>query len=86
MASLLLVLDLAGVLVFAISGALLAVRRRLDIVGLVALASLTALGGGWIRDVLIGAMPSGWACSASPGRSRHWSTGSVPCLPSRSAS
>ncbi|GAA3092395.1 putative membrane protein YeiH [Kribbella aluminosa] len=57
MASLLLVLDLAGMLVFAISGALLAVRRRLDIVGLLALAALTALGGGWIRDVLIGATP-----------------------------
>ncbi|NIK61668.1 trimeric intracellular cation channel family protein [Kribbella shirazensis] len=57
MASLLLVLDLAGILVFAISGALLAVRRKLDIIGLLALATLTALGGGWIRDILIGAVP-----------------------------
>ncbi|WP_350278002.1 TRIC cation channel family protein [Kribbella sp. HUAS MG21] len=57
MESLLLVLDLAGILVFAISGALLAVRRNLDIVGLLALAALTGLGGGWIRDILIGAVP-----------------------------
>lgn len=57
MDTLLLTFDLAGVLVFATSGALVAVRRRLDIVGVIALATLTALGGGWIRDVLIGAVP-----------------------------
>lgn len=57
MDSLLLVLDLTGILVFAIAGALLAVRQGLDIVGVLALATLTALGGGWIRDILIGAVP-----------------------------
>ena len=55
--SLLLVLDLAGVLVFATAGALLAVQKGLDIVGALALATVTGLAGGWIRDVLIGAIP-----------------------------
>lgn len=54
---LLLVLDLLGIAVFAISGALVAVRQRLDIVGLLALATVTGLGGGWMRDVLIGDVP-----------------------------
>jgi uncharacterized membrane protein YeiH len=52
---LLLALDLAGTFVFGLNGALTAVRvARLDIVGVVALGMATALGGGVIRDVLIG--------------------------------
>lgn len=47
------VLDLLGVFVFALSGASLAVRRRFDIVGIVALATATGLGGGMVRDVLL---------------------------------
>jgi len=43
--------------VFAVSGGLVAVRQRLDIVGVLALATATGLGGGWIRDVLIGETP-----------------------------
>lgn len=50
-------LDLVGVFVFAVSGALLAVRKRYDVVGLVALGLVTALGGGIIRDVLLGDLP-----------------------------
>ncbi len=50
-------LDLIGVFAFALSGALLAVRRKFDIVGMAVLATVTALGGGVIRDVLIGAVP-----------------------------
>lgn len=53
----LLALDLVGIFVFAISGGLVAVRNRLDIVGVVVLAITTGLGGGLIRDVLIGATP-----------------------------
>lgn len=52
-----LILDLLAILVFGISGGLMAVRMRLDIVGVVALATVTGLGGGWIRDVLIGSVP-----------------------------
>jgi uncharacterized membrane protein YeiH len=55
---LLLVLDLTGTFIFGLNGALTAVRvARLDIVGVVALGMATALGGGVIRDVLIGAIP-----------------------------
>jgi uncharacterized membrane protein YeiH len=55
---LLLVLDLVGTFVFALDGALLALRvARLDIVGTVTLGMVTAIGGGVIRDLLIGAVP-----------------------------
>jgi uncharacterized membrane protein YeiH len=51
------VLDLAGIFVFAISGALVAVRKGLDVFGVLVLAGTTGLGGGFLRDVLIGATP-----------------------------
>lgn len=50
-------LDLVGLFAFAVSGALLAVRKGFDVVGLVVLAELTALGGGVVRDLVIGAVP-----------------------------
>ncbi|TQK70276.1 MULTISPECIES: trimeric intracellular cation channel family protein [unclassified Nocardioides] len=50
-------LDLVGIFVFAISGGLVAVRNQLDILGVVVLAMATGLGGGVIRDVVIGAVP-----------------------------
>jgi uncharacterized membrane protein YeiH len=50
-------LNLIGVFAFALSGALLAVRRKFDIVGMAVLATVTAIGGGIIRDILIGAIP-----------------------------
>ncbi|GAA1528520.1 trimeric intracellular cation channel family protein [Actinomadura kijaniata] len=50
-------LDLVGIFVFAVSGALAAVRQRLDVVGMVVLAEITALGGGILRDLVIGAVP-----------------------------
>ncbi|BBX07120.1 UPF0126 membrane protein [Mycolicibacterium aichiense] len=53
-----LALDLIGTFVFALNGALTAVRAaRLDIVGVVTLGMMTALGGGVIRDVIIGDIP-----------------------------
>ena len=55
--TLLLVLDLVGIFVFAISGGLLAVRKRLDVFGVLVLAGTTGLGGGFLRDVLIDATP-----------------------------
>ena len=51
------VLELVGILAFATSGALLAIRSRFDIVGIVVLAEMTALGGGVLRDLIIGATP-----------------------------
>lgn len=49
--------ELAGVFAFAMAGGLAAVRRNLDIVGILLLSAATALGGGIIRDVLIGNTP-----------------------------
>ncbi|MET9133688.1 trimeric intracellular cation channel family protein [Streptomyces sp. CAI-85] len=50
-------LDLIGIFVFAISGALLAVRKNFDVFGIGVLAEVTALGGGLFRDLVIGAVP-----------------------------
>ncbi|MDA8183672.1 MAG: TRIC cation channel family protein [Actinomycetota bacterium] len=53
-----LVLDLSGTFVFGLNGALTAMEaENLDIVGVAVLAVITALGGGIIRDVLIGSLP-----------------------------
>ena len=49
------VLDLAGIAVFALSGALLAARLRQTIVSMVFFALVTGVGGGSVRDLLIGA-------------------------------
>lgn len=54
---LLLVLELVGIFVFALSGGLVAVRKHLDIFGVLVLAGTTGLGGGFLRDVLIDATP-----------------------------
>ena len=49
--------DLAGTLLFAVEGASAGVQDELDVLGLTVLAFATAMGGGIIRDVLIGAVP-----------------------------
>lgn len=53
-------LDLLGVFVFALTGALAASRRQLDIVGFAFLAAVTGVGGGTVRDVILGATPVLW--------------------------
>ncbi|PWJ27326.1 putative membrane protein YeiH [Branchiibius hedensis] len=53
-----LAFDLLGVFCFAISGSLLAVTRGYDIVGSVVLGSLTGLGGGVLRDLVLGITPT----------------------------
>lgn len=45
--------DLLGVAVFAVSGALAAIRKRLDLLGVVVIAMVTAIGGGTTRDLLL---------------------------------
>jgi uncharacterized membrane protein YeiH len=55
---LLLALDLTGTFAFALNGALTAIRAvRLDIVGVITLGMITAIGGGIVRDILINALP-----------------------------
>lgn len=53
----LVVLDLVGIFVFAVTGALVGVRKDLDVFGVLVLAGTTGLGGGFLRDVLIDATP-----------------------------
>jgi uncharacterized membrane protein YeiH len=54
------VLDIIGVFVFAISGVLTAIDKKLDLFGVFIIAFVTALGGGTLRDALIGRTPVGW--------------------------
>jgi uncharacterized membrane protein YeiH len=53
-------LDYAGVAVFAATGALAASRKQLDIIGFLFLASLTGIGGGTFRDMILGLTPVFW--------------------------
>jgi uncharacterized membrane protein YeiH len=56
--ALLLALDLTGTFAFALNGALTALRlARLDVVGVLTLGVVTAIGGGILRDLMIGAVP-----------------------------
>lgn len=52
--------DLTGTFVFAVSGWLLASNKKLDIFGASVIAFVTAVGGGTLRDLLIGSQPVGW--------------------------
>ncbi len=66
---LLLFFDFAGTLVFAVEGAMAAENGDLDLLGAMVLAFATALGGGIIRDLLIGAIP--------PNSIRDWRYGAI---------
>jgi len=54
------VVDLFGTAVFAISGVLTAIRKKFDLVGTLIIGFVTAIGGGTLRDILIGRFPVGW--------------------------
>lgn len=53
-------LDWLGVIVFAVSGALVASRKQMDIVGFALLGTVTGIGGGTLRDLLLGQGPVFW--------------------------
>ena len=53
-------LDMAGVIVFALSGVILACRSRMDPIGMLVLASVTGIGGGTLRDLVLGVRPVFW--------------------------
>lgn len=53
-------LDIIGTMAFAISGALTAMKKKLDPFGVFIIAFVTAVGGGTLRDILIGHTPVGW--------------------------
>ncbi|MFT4969634.1 MAG: putative membrane protein YeiH [Chitinophagales bacterium] len=54
------ILDLVGVFVFAISGVLTAIDHDFDVVGAIIVGSVTAVGGGTLRDIMIGETPVAW--------------------------
>lgn len=55
-----LFLDWMGVVVFAVTGALVASRKEMDIVGFALLATVTGIGGGTFRDLVLGLVPVFW--------------------------
>jgi uncharacterized membrane protein YeiH len=65
----LLTVDLVGTFVFAVEGALAGIRGDLDLLGLLVVSFVTALGGGTVRDLLIGAVP--------PNSIRDWRYGAT---------
>lgn len=62
---LLYLIDLIGVTVFAVSGALAAGRKRLDLPGVVVIATVAAIGGGTTRDLLLDRHPVFWVADPS---------------------
>ncbi|WP_430241436.1 trimeric intracellular cation channel family protein [Neorhizobium sp. DAR64861/K0K2] len=58
--SLLMILDYAGIAVFAATGALAASRKELDLIGFLFFAAVTGLGGGTVRDIILGRTPVFW--------------------------
>lgn len=60
LAEIILVLDLIGVAVFAVSGALEAARRQMDPIGFIIVGTATGIGGGTLRDLVLGVRPVFW--------------------------
>jgi|TARA_R110002074_G_scaffold223009_1_gene393907 uncharacterized membrane protein YeiH len=54
------IIDILGTIAFAISGVLVAMDKKLDVFGVLIIAFVTAVGGGTLRDLLIGIKPVGW--------------------------
>jgi uncharacterized membrane protein YeiH len=80
----LVILDLVGTFVFALSGALVGVRHRLDLFGVLVLSFVAANGGGVMRDTMIGATPPAalqdWryvAISIAAGLLTFWRAGAI---------
>jgi uncharacterized membrane protein YeiH len=54
------IIDILGTIAFAISGVLIAINKKMDLFGILIIAFVTAIGGGTLRDVLIGQTPVSW--------------------------
>ncbi|WP_276500565.1 trimeric intracellular cation channel family protein [Terrimonas pollutisoli] len=54
------IIDILGTFAFAVAGAFSAMEKRLDPFGVLVLSFVTAIGGGTLRDILIGNLPVGW--------------------------
>ena len=86
------VLDWLGIIAFTVTGALVASRKQMDVVGFIVLGTVTGIGGGTLRDVLLG-LPVFWvreptyliACavvSVLVFFAAHYPTISIPASPS----
>ncbi len=53
-------IDILGTIAFAISGVLVAINKKMDLFGILIIAFVTAVGGGSLRDILIGETPVAW--------------------------
>ncbi len=53
-------IDILGTIAFAISGVLVAINKKMDLFGILIIAFVTAVGGGTLRDILIGETPVAW--------------------------
>ncbi len=53
-------IDILGTIAFAISGVLIAINKKMDLFGILIIAFVTAVGGGTLRDLLIGNTPVSW--------------------------
>lgn len=51
------ILEIIGTIAFAVSGAVVGIRKKMDILGVVTLGIITAVGGGILRDIIIGVVP-----------------------------
>ncbi|HET7118112.1 MAG TPA: trimeric intracellular cation channel family protein [Hanamia sp.] len=60
-------IDIIGIAAFSVAGAFAAMEKRLDIFGIFIIAFVTALGGGTLRDVLIGEVPVRWMLNLNSG-------------------
>jgi len=54
------IIDILGTIAFAVSGAFLAMEKKLDPFGVLVLSFVTAIGGGTLRDIMIGNLPVSW--------------------------
>lgn len=61
----LFIIDILGTIAFAISGAFLAMEKKLDPFGVLVLSFVTAIGGGTLRDTLIGNLPVSWLTNST---------------------
>lgn len=61
------IIEIAGTVAFSIAGAFAAMEKRLDLFGIFIIAFVTAMGGGTLRDVLIGELPVKWMLDLSSG-------------------
>lgn len=61
----LFIIDILGTISFAVSGAFLAMEKRLDPFGVLVLSFVTAIGGGTLRDIMIGNLPVSWLTNST---------------------